>query len=118
MWEGPIGNWIAACDRMLAMDIETVVPGHGPVTDKKGVRAVRDYLQYIHDEARKRYDAGMSYEQAAADISLADYDSWGDAERIAANVATLYKYFSGDTSPTDVAAVFALMAELYRNRRK
>lgn len=118
MWEGPISNWIAACDRMLEMDIDTVVPGHGPITDKRGVEAVRDYLQYIHDEARKRFDAGMPYEEAVRDISLTDYDSWGDAERIAANVSTLYKHFAGDPSPTDVAAVFALMAEIYHSRRK
>lgn len=118
MWEGPIGNWIAACDRMLSMEIDTVVPGHGPITDKNGVRAVRDYLRYINDEARKRFDAGMSFEQAAVDISLTDYESWGDAERIVANVSTLYKEFAGDDSPTDVAAVFALMAGLYRDRRK
>lgn len=118
MWEGPVGNWIAACNRMLELDIETVVPGHGPITDKRGVRAVRDYLQYIHDEALLRYKAGMAMEQAARDISLADYDSWGDAERIAANVSTLYKEFAGDDSPTDIVAIFALMSELELERRR
>lgn len=117
MWEGPISNWIAACNRMLAMDIDTVVPGHGPITDKTGVKAVRDYLQYIHHEARQRYDAGMGFQEAARDISLADYDSWGDAERIVANVSTLYRNFAGDDSKTDVAEVFALMADIYKDRR-
>ena len=36
-------NWIAACETIIAMDVETIVPGHGPVTDKKASR-VRDYL--------------------------------------------------------------------------
>ena len=39
MWAGPVENWIAACETILAMDVETIVPGHGPVTDKKGVAA-------------------------------------------------------------------------------
>ena len=117
MWQGPVSNWIAACNRMLIMDIDTVVPGHGPITDKTGVKAVRDYLQYIHDEARQRYDAGMGLEEAARDISVADYDSWGDAERIVANVSTLYRDFAGDDTKTDVAEVFALMADLYKERR-
>src|SRR5947207_10387530 len=34
VWAGPIANWVAALDRVLAMDVDTVVPGHGPVTDK------------------------------------------------------------------------------------
>src|SRR5438034_1297707 len=41
VWAGPLANWVAACDLMLGMDIDTVVPGHGPVTDKAGVAAVR-----------------------------------------------------------------------------
>jgi glyoxylase-like metal-dependent hydrolase (beta-lactamase superfamily II) len=112
MWEGPVSNWIGACDRIMAMDVETVVPGHGPITDKKGVRAVRDYLTYVRDEARKRYDAGLSSLDAARDIDMSDYDSWGDGERIAVNVSTLYKEFSGDRTPNDAAALFGQMAVL------
>ena len=33
VWAGPIDNWVAACDAMIALDAPTVVPGHGPVTD-------------------------------------------------------------------------------------
>ncbi len=118
MWEGPIGNWISACDRILEMDVELIIPGHGPITDKRGVRAVKAYLEYITIEARKRYDAGMNAAVAARDIALGDYDAWGDAERIAVNVASLYREFSEDTSPPNVLELFGLMAELYFARKK
>lgn len=118
MWEGPIGNWIGACERILAMDVEVIIPGHGPITDKRGVRAVKAYLEYISAEARIRYDGGMSATDAAQDIALGDYDSWGDAERIVVNVASLYREFSGDTSPPNVLELFGLMAELYFARKK
>ncbi len=118
VWAGPIGNWIKACQLMLDLDLETVVPGHGPVTDKRGVAAVKGYLEYIEREARRRYDAGMPAADAARDISLADYESWGDAERIVVNVATLYREFSGGKAPMpSIAGLFSLMAELRRNRR-
>jgi cyclase len=117
IWAGPVGNWIDACDYIAGLDVETVVPGHGPITDKQGVIAVRDYLIYVRDEARRRFDAGMDVFDAAVDISLADYDSWGDAERIVVNVSTLYKEFSGDTSANDTAALFAMMAKLHKLRR-
>jgi len=29
-WAGPVGNWISACNRILSMDVEVIVPGHGP----------------------------------------------------------------------------------------
>jgi len=117
LWAGPVQNWLDACDYIDSLDPELVVPGHGPITDTRGVRAVRDYLTYIRDEARQRYDAGMPVLDAARDISLADYDSWGDAERIAVNTAVLYKEFAGDTSPNDMTALFGMMAQLHKERR-
>ena len=116
LWAGPIQNWIEACDHMLELDLETVVPGHGPITDTRGIKAMRGYLVYIHDEARKRYEAGMEIMEAARDINFSDYDSWGDGERIAVNVASLYREFSGDTSEPDVVALFGLMAQLHKDR--
>jgi glyoxylase-like metal-dependent hydrolase (beta-lactamase superfamily II) len=114
MWEGPVGNWIAACERILAMDVETVVPGHGPITDKRGVAAVCDYLAYVRDEACKRYEAGLTAFDAARDIDMSDYDSWGDGERIVVNVATLYREFSGSHAVGDVGELFGQMAQLAR----
>jgi cyclase len=93
LWAGPIGNWIRACDMILDWDVDVVVPGHGPITDKGGVRHFRSYLEYINTEARKRYDAGLSYYDAAAEISLDPYMDWIDSERIVINVASLYKEY-------------------------
>jgi len=112
IWAGPTQNWIDACRLIAGLDVETVVPGHGPITDKRGARAVQAYLEYISREARARFDAGMDSFEAAQDISLSDYASWGDAERIAVNVATLYREFSGDDQPANIGALFAQMAAL------
>ena len=114
MWAGPVANWIAACDRILAMDVQAIVPGHGPVTDKAGVRKVQSYLRFIDAETRKRFDAGLSSRDAAHDIVLGDYSSWVDAERIAVNVDTLYREYRGDTSAPDIVKLFSLMAEIKR----
>ena len=99
VWAGPVSNWIKACDLMLGMELETIVPGHGPITDKDGVRGVRDYLDYISRETRARFDAGMTPEDTARDISTSDFSSWSDPERIAINVDTLYREYRGDPSP-------------------
>jgi len=112
MWAGPMGNWLRACDRILDMDVETIVPGHGPITDKKGVTEVKGYLEYIYDEARKRYEAGMPVFEAAKDIPLDRYASWSDGERIVVNVAMIYRELSGDQSHPDTVSLFAQMAPL------
>ena len=115
VWEGPVSNWIDALRRLLEMDIETVVPGHGPLTDKSGITAMLRYLELLSAEARARYDAGMSVEDAARDISLDEFKSWIDAERIYVNVHTLYRDFAGDREPADVLALFAGMARQQRD---
>ena len=114
IWAGPTSNWLRACDRILAMDVETIVPGHGPITDKQGVSEVKGYLQYVYDEARKRYEAGMPASEAARDIPMDRYASWSDGERIVVNVATIYRELSGDDAPPDILSLFAQMAPLAR----
>ena len=94
------------------MDVDLIVPGHGPITDKHGVAQVRHYLQYVRDQARARYDAGLSAFDAARDIELSEYSAWSDPERIAVNVDSLYREFSGDQAATDIVELFARMAEL------
>ena len=112
IWAGPVGNWIKACDLIMGMDVDAIVPGHGPITDNAGVRKMREYLVFVDTETRKRYDAGLSMEDAIQDIALGDYASWEEAERIAVNVSTLYREYSGDTSERDVLTLFGMMAAI------
>ena len=112
MWQGPVANWIKACLLIEDMEADLIVPGHGPITDKHGVAKVRHYLQYVHDQARARYDAGMDAFEAARDIELSEYSAWSDPERIAVNVDSLYREFSGADATTDRVELFSQMAEL------
>lgn len=118
MWAGPVANWISACQMITEMDVDVIVPGHGPITDKAGVRRVAEYLAFVDAEARKRFDAGLSVREAALDIALGDYASWGDAERIAVNVDSLYREYRGDGKVTPVMELFALMADVRDARRR
>jgi glyoxylase-like metal-dependent hydrolase (beta-lactamase superfamily II) len=111
MWVGPVSNWLAACDRILELDARVIIPGHGPVTDASGVRDVQRYFTYIRDEARKRFGAGMDDEAAADDIDITDFRDWGDPERIAANVATLYREFDPSLPPLTPPEMFVRMAK-------
>jgi len=117
IWAGPIENWIRACDTILEWDVETVVPGHGPITDKRGVRALKHYLGYVRDESRKRFDAGMDYEEAARDIALDAFADWTDPERIVVNVYACYLEFRNETDRIPVPVLFGGMAR-YHNERK
>ena len=113
IWEGPVSNWIAACDRILAMEPEVIVPGHGPITDERGVLAVKAYLEYLTIQARERYEGGLSALEAAKDIPLGEFSSWSDPERIVVNVQALYREFSGKSEDEDKVNQLVQMAEFH-----
>jgi len=111
-WAGPVTNWIKACDRICDMDVDVIVPGHGPLTDKAGVRLMREYLVFVDKETRKRHAAGMNAWEAAQDIALGAFGTWEDPERLAVTVDTIYREITADTSKRDVFALFGRMATL------
>lgn len=91
VWTGPVARCIAACDRILDLDLAAIVPGHGPLTDKDGVGWVRDYLVFVEAEATKRFEAGLSVEEAVASIDLGRFAAMSEQGRIAANVLNVYE---------------------------
>jgi cyclase len=110
-WAGPISNWVRACDRILEMDVDVVVPGHGPIADKAAVRDMRGYLEFVEHEARKRFDKGMTVREAAFDIALGRYADWSDAERIVVTVNTLFEEFKGVHAEPDILGLFEQMRD-------
>jgi glyoxylase-like metal-dependent hydrolase (beta-lactamase superfamily II) len=117
VWAGPLANWIAACDLMLGMDVEVVVPGHGPVTDKAGVAQVRDYLSFVDTEASARQAAGVDAFDAARDIARTigareDFGTWGEFGRIVVNVETVYRSLDPTHTTPNVVEQFRRMAEV------
>jgi cyclase len=117
VWAGPLSNWVAACDLMLGMDIDTVVPGHGPLTDKAGVAAVRDYLAFVDTAAAGRHAAGLDAWDAAREIAQdicarEEFRGWSEFGRIAVNVDTDYRSLDPAYVAPNVVEQFRRMAEL------
>ena len=111
VWAGPVENWIAALDRILALGPAVVVPGHGPVTDMRAVTAERDYLAWLAQEARLRFEAGLSPIEAARELA-SDYAAWTEGERLVVNVAAVYRQLDPTAPQPGVLELFGQMAEL------
>lgn len=119
VWAGPLENWIAACDLISELDTETVVPGHGPLTNKSGVAEVRDYLSYVLQQARIRFESGVDAFEAARDIARdmignqkSQFSNLAEYGRICVNVDTAYRSFDPLHKSPDVVEQFRRMAEL------
>lgn len=111
VWAGPIANWVAACDAMIALDAPTVVPGHGPITDADGIRAVRGYLVHVAEQAEVAYRKGLSFVEAADSIDLGEYASWLDAERVVINVYQRYRELDAGTPELPAMGLLAMQAD-------
>jgi cyclase len=115
-WAGPIGNWLTACDRLCELDVDLVVPGHGPVTDKQGVRDIHRYLSYVRDQAAERQASGMGSVQAAFDIDLGEFADWPDSERIVVTVDTIYRELDSARPDASAPELFRQMGRYHRDR--
>ncbi|MGQ0428939.1 MAG: MBL fold metallo-hydrolase [Gammaproteobacteria bacterium] len=78
---GSVDGVIAGVEMMLALADENtrVIPGHGKVTDRKGLEEYRALLVTTRDRMRERVKAGRTLEEVLAEMPFADYDgrlSW------------------------------------------
>lgn len=111
MWVGPVENWLAGLDRIIELAPRVVVPGHGPVTDLDGVRAMRRYWEFVVPAVRQG--------QGAAEIlhSLPDeFAAWDNPERIAVNAAIIERGAGPRVSERVRMRLLSQMGELARSR--
>jgi cyclase len=122
MWAGPVINWINAIDRLVALDADTFVPGHGPVAGREQAEAVKRYWVWLEAATRHRFGLGMSAWEAARDIALSpefathEWSKWSAPERIVVNVNTLERErrgeLGGEASPRELVTLFSRVALL------
>lgn len=66
--DGDIPGWVGTIDTLLAMDVERIVPGHGPLSTKKDLREMREYLLLFDSKARELAAAGKDGDAIAAEL--------------------------------------------------
>ncbi len=66
--DGDPERWIDALGELLLYDVDSFVPGHGAVCDKKILGALRDYWRCLLSACREALRKGLAREDAAADL--------------------------------------------------
>ncbi|MBI4523679.1 MAG: MBL fold metallo-hydrolase [Deltaproteobacteria bacterium] len=95
-WQGHGSGLLRVLDWIADLDVETIVPGHGPLGAKKEIAEMREYVEALRKEAKKRFDAGMNAVEASVDINMGRFDEWPNAtERVIGNVMRFYLEFQG-----------------------
>ena len=74
---GSVQAWSDTIDRILDLEFDLVIPGHGPVTDAAGLREFQRFMQELAAVGREAADSGRSLADTIAGATLdadAGYD--------------------------------------------
>lgn len=67
-----VDQWIASLDRIRALDVDRVIPGHGPITTKEYLQAQRAMLLDWKTAVAVAVAKGWSREETVARVNFAD----------------------------------------------
>lgn len=71
---GSAAEWPATLTRLLALDFDTVIPGHGEILAKDDVRTFRAKLETVLDRVRAEIAAGATRDDIATRVDTTDLD--------------------------------------------
>jgi cyclase len=69
---GSLANWAATLDGALALDFDTVIPGHGKVTDKAGLLVYRNNVDKMKTRVTSMIREGKSQDEVGK-FMMAEY---------------------------------------------
>ena len=93
-WRFP--DVFASVPRLLDLDFEIIVFGHGPAGDRDTIHRQISYYDALKTEVRRAVEAGWSEDRAAAEVRLPEYRDWGQYDAwFPLNVRGVYRWMSG-----------------------
>ncbi len=66
------GEWLRTLDRIRAMDVNVLVPGHGEISGKAAIDPLAAFLREILDEVRAAVAKGWGRDEVAERVSFLD----------------------------------------------
>lgn len=92
---GSVRGSLEAYERLADFDVETVVPGHGPVTDDSVFDDMESYLRWVWELAEDGHASGTPPLEVARSVDLGRFADWNDPERIVGNLHRAYAELDG-----------------------
>jgi glyoxylase-like metal-dependent hydrolase (beta-lactamase superfamily II) len=115
MWAGPVCNWIAALERIEALEPAAVIGGHGPVGGLAEVHALRDYWTWLREQVRAEgpdLDARRLAERLVRSDGYAPWRDWPNRERTLVNVTRIAATEHGGSSEIGTLERMRLIAAM------
>ncbi|MGH6646614.1 MBL fold metallo-hydrolase [Aquabacterium sp.] len=103
-WAGPVANITKALRQIQAMDVDVIVPGHGPLATLADVQSQIDYWDWLHSELAPLAAQGVNVDDAARRcleskaFRRAPFAKWLAPERLFTSACTLYREWGLETA--------------------
>ena len=90
-------SWIRVLDKMQALDVKLVCPGHGHLVGKEVIAKQKHYFEDLRAQVKKGVDAGKSLDDIHGTIDMPWYKEWTgkDAKEIKDNTKHVYLELTG-----------------------
>jgi glyoxylase-like metal-dependent hydrolase (beta-lactamase superfamily II) len=88
------GNWAATLRAVIGeWDIEKVIPGHGPVTDKQGLKTALDVLEAMRTAVASGMKEGKSMEEMQQSLEIPLLKDMPGRDFLPGNIEAIYNEF-------------------------
>ncbi|MBT2403794.1 MULTISPECIES: MBL fold metallo-hydrolase [unclassified Streptomyces] len=104
---GSLSGSLRALALLRSLGAETVVPGHGPLTDSSAYESTERYLRFVAELAREGRAKRLTPLEAARQADLGEFAAWRESERLVANLHRAYAELAGEPegAPLDIMTV-------------
>lgn len=85
-----VANWIMILDEMNQKTYKAVIPGHGKITDNKGIEAQSDYFKDLWKKVKTFKNEGMSLEEIQDIVDDGSYNQMIYSGQLSNNIKAIY----------------------------
>lgn len=82
--------WMKTLDAILALDFDTVIPGHGPISKREDLVRFKESFETVRSRVRELRRAGKGREEVARELKVDDLPGWSLTGLFAKSLPGLY----------------------------
>ncbi|MGL4550229.1 MAG: NAD(P)-dependent oxidoreductase [Gemmataceae bacterium] len=103
-------DWVRCLERMEALDVRMVLPGHGVPMGKELLANQKRYFVELRRQVKKAIDEGKALDDVQRAIDLPWYKEWTTVKPAADNVKHVYGEFTGLVAPWELEQSLGILA--------
>jgi phosphoglycerate dehydrogenase-like enzyme/glyoxylase-like metal-dependent hydrolase (beta-lactamase superfamily II) len=108
MGQSDSASWIRALERAQQLDVQYILPGHGPMAGKELLQKQKRYFIELRRQVKAGLDAGKELDDIVKSIDMPWYREWTTVTPAVANITHVYNELTGRVAPWDFSEDFGI----------